>query len=101
MRILLGVLASLAVASAQIGSDKCSDSCRHTFDGDCDDGGPGAEYALCSFGTDCTDCEIRSPVAKCRLKQRVLRAVPMCIYKSGRTKNKGRQRFVLSQCLLT
>ena len=60
------LLASLAVGSAQIGSDQCSDSCpRHNFDGDCDDGGPGAEYALCSFGTDCTDCEIRT-VARAR-----------------------------------
>jgi len=50
MRILLGVLASLAVASAAGGhtnlrrSEQCSDSCRHNFDGDCDDGGTGAEY---------------------------------------------------------
>ena len=28
-------------------------------DGACDDGGPGAEYAECELGTDCTDCGAR------------------------------------------
>ena len=30
--------------------------CIHASDGDCDDGGPGAEHSLCPFGTDLTDC---------------------------------------------
>ena len=35
----------------------CSDSCLNfASDGDCDDGGPGAEYFKCALGTDCTDC---------------------------------------------
>ena len=36
----------------------CTDGpgCGYTGDGDCDDGGPGAEFASCSLGTDCTDC---------------------------------------------
>ena len=66
MRVALGVLASLAVAGAQHTNlrrgEECSDSCDgYNFDGDCDDGGTGAEYALCSFGEDCTDCDIRNP----------------------------------------
>lgn len=35
----------------------CTDECsRFSRDGDCDDGGPGSQYSLCDFGTDCTDC---------------------------------------------
>ena len=34
----------------------CTDSCNFPNDGSCDDGGPGAEFTLCSFGTDCNDC---------------------------------------------
>ena len=57
MRVALRVLASLAVASAQ--GEQCFETCRHSADSDCDDGGPGAEYALCHFSTDCTDCGVR------------------------------------------
>lgn len=39
----------------------CLDSCRWASDGDCDDGGPGAESSACSWGTDCTDCGPRTP----------------------------------------
>ena len=39
----------------------CTEACVYgTSDGFCDDGGPGAEYSLCSLGTDCTDCGSRS-----------------------------------------
>ena len=42
----------------------CVNSCHlagthiqlQTSDGLCDDGGPGAEYADCAYGTDCEDC---------------------------------------------
>ena len=34
----------------------CQNSCVHAYDGDCDDGGVGAEYAICARGTDCNDC---------------------------------------------
>eukprot|EP00966_Prymnesium_polylepis_P070085 1629375-Prymnesium_polylepis.1 len=34
----------------------CSDTCSSSNDGDCDDGGPGAEYSLCDRDTDCSDC---------------------------------------------
>jgi hypothetical protein len=34
----------------------CSDLCPWAFDGECDDGGPGADWAVCPYGTDCGDC---------------------------------------------
>lgn len=34
----------------------CDDSCFFAFDGDCDDGGPGSDYDLCEYGSDCADC---------------------------------------------
>ena len=34
--------------------------CDYQNDGDCDDGGPGSDYAYCSCGTDPADCG-RSP----------------------------------------
>ncbi|KAL1504076.1 hypothetical protein AB1Y20_010486 [Prymnesium parvum] len=37
----------------------CTDGCPYASDGDCDDGGPGAEFAACLFGMDCTDCGVR------------------------------------------
>ena len=38
----------------------CTNACTYAYDGDCDDGGPGADTSLCSFGTDCGDCGPRS-----------------------------------------
>lgn len=37
----------------------CSNTCRYAFDGECDDGGPGSDYRVCSLGTDCGDCGSR------------------------------------------
>ncbi len=34
----------------------CTDTCRFAADGECDDGGPGAQYEECTYGTDCADC---------------------------------------------
>jgi hypothetical protein len=31
-------------------------SCNYAEDGDCDDGGLGSEFTLCTLGTDCEDC---------------------------------------------
>ena len=36
--------------------------CGYTNDGDCDDGGPGAEFAFCAYGTD-PDCGTRTGAA--------------------------------------
>ena len=39
----------------------CDNTCPYAADGDCDDGGPGAEYTTyCGYGTDCGDCGGRS-----------------------------------------
>ena len=40
----------------------CSNACgrARNHNGDCDDGGDGAEYAVCPYGTDCGDCGIRA-----------------------------------------
>lgn len=34
----------------------CTNTCGSANDGECDDGGPGAQYAVCALGTDCADC---------------------------------------------
>jgi choice-of-anchor B domain-containing protein len=40
----------------------CDDNtCIYSFDIDCDDGGAGADYSLCSYGTDCNDCCTKVP----------------------------------------
>jgi secreted trypsin-like serine protease len=38
------------------GAVGCEDTCAWPGDGECDDGGPGSLYAVCAYGTDCTDC---------------------------------------------
>lgn len=47
------------------GVSLCSDECRYAGDGDCDDGGPNADYSYCDFGTDCTDCGSRDATLLC------------------------------------
>jgi hypothetical protein len=42
---------------------KCDDDCLSSSNGICSDGGPGAEYSSCDFGTDCTDCGARNYTA--------------------------------------
>jgi len=37
----------------------CDNTCIHFGDSECDDGGAGAEFAECLFGTDCQDCGSR------------------------------------------
>ena len=37
----------------------CTETCKWSSDGLCDDGGPGSEYPWCAYGTDCTDCGVR------------------------------------------
>ena len=36
------------------------DKCDFLRDGECDDGGPGAQFAFCETGHDCADCGARS-----------------------------------------
>jgi hypothetical protein len=42
------------------GSPGCTNTCRFAGDGQCDDGGDGAEFDLCTLGTDCDDCGPRT-----------------------------------------
>ena len=50
----------------------CYDTCTVAADGDCDDGGAGAEFSMCVSGTDCTDCGPRSRRALADLLERKL-----------------------------
>jgi serine protease len=38
-----------------------NNNCIYAFDVDCDDGGAGADYSLCAYGTDCNDCCTKVP----------------------------------------
>ncbi|KAL3933184.1 MAG: hypothetical protein SGPRY_000398, partial [Prymnesium sp.] len=38
----------------------CSNECRYSRDGECDDSGPASESSTCALGTDCQDCGERS-----------------------------------------
>ena len=40
----------------------CTNLCYRAADAVCDDGGPGAESLMCTYGTDCTDCGPREPL---------------------------------------
>ena len=40
-------------------SELCTDTCSFAGDGECDDGGEGSDFAICEYGTDCSDCGVR------------------------------------------
>ena len=40
-------------------ANECQHTCYAKSDGACDDGGAGAQYSVCGFGTDCLDCGTR------------------------------------------
>eukprot|EP00966_Prymnesium_polylepis_P066142 1534720-Prymnesium_polylepis.1 len=48
-----------STAARRLQDSSCLESCAYTGDGECDDGGPGAEFTDCSLGSDCTDCGAR------------------------------------------
>eukprot|EP00966_Prymnesium_polylepis_P287418 6638370-Prymnesium_polylepis.1 len=48
-----------AVLPALLSACVCQESCSYSRDADCDDGGPGAEFSICTLGTDCQDCGAR------------------------------------------
>jgi hypothetical protein len=60
----LGWVCSSEAGSGEGASEVCLDDCHwndiYGSDGICDDGGPGAEWASCELGHDCTDCGGRS-----------------------------------------
>jgi hypothetical protein len=39
---------------------QCFNTCQYPSDGECDDGGPGYQYSVYDYGTDCDDCKGRS-----------------------------------------
>jgi hypothetical protein len=43
------------------GGDLCTNTCEFANDGECDDGGPGADFDDCAYGSDCRDCGPRPP----------------------------------------
>ena len=49
------------VLSLQTAGQFCTNTCSYATDDYCDDGGPGSEYPLCTYGTDCFDCGPRQP----------------------------------------
>ena len=53
-------VSGLAGCDGALSDPRCEDECEYSADGDCDDGGDGAEYVACSIGTDCTDCGTRT-----------------------------------------
>ncbi len=59
-----GDCGSVAIEDSPVEIDEttevCSNTCQYANDGECDDGGPGAEYNACAFGSDCGDCGVRS-----------------------------------------
>ena len=60
MRALRTWLLGLSVLAAQPShyanaQSLCENTCRWPSDTECDDGGPGAEYSGCTFGSDCVD----------------------------------------------
>jgi uncharacterized membrane protein YeiB len=38
----------------------CTEACASAHDNECDDGGPDSLYAICAFGSDCSDCGVRT-----------------------------------------
>ncbi len=42
-----------AVFVLRVGDIECSESCKYSKDGYCDDGGFGSDYDVCVSGTDC------------------------------------------------
>ena len=55
---LLTMLPAISGCSVEFvgGAGLCSDGCRMAGDGYCDDGGADSRFAICDYGTDCSDC---------------------------------------------
>ena len=45
-----------AAPAAPAAGGNCTNTCRTSNDGECDDGGPNSLYSICGLGTDCNDC---------------------------------------------
>ncbi len=55
---LFAVLLTGACTTSNGNSDPllCSEECRFSADGECDDGGEDSLFSICAYGTDCMDC---------------------------------------------
>lgn len=51
-----GIIPGSGASGNTPSEDLCSDTCGWANDGECDDGGPGAAFDSCAYGTDCGDC---------------------------------------------
>lgn len=54
-----GVCSTEGSSDFCLDGELCSNTCSYAGDGDCDDGGPGSDFSLCEYGTDCEDCGCR------------------------------------------
>ncbi|MFT6396400.1 MAG: hypothetical protein ACJAYU_001143 [Bradymonadia bacterium] len=54
-----GVVSRSGQTSGAGSGSICTNTCGTPNDGECDDGGPGSLYSICSYGTDCNDCGTR------------------------------------------
>jgi hypothetical protein len=43
-------------SGGSVSAGGCTDTCRDSGDGACDDGGEGSDFDICELGTDCSDC---------------------------------------------
>lgn len=57
---LLLLFSAPAWAQETAQGEICTNTCGWAGDGECDDGGVGSQYRVCSFGTDCNDCGPRN-----------------------------------------
>ena len=63
LRTLIASLLLICATALGISGDayaQCTNTCSTSYDGECDDGGPGSLYSICSYGTDCNDCGVRT-----------------------------------------
>lgn len=59
MLLLISLVSYSACSSDDESTELCSNTCVTSFDQECDDGGPGSLFSICSLGTDCADCGTR------------------------------------------
>ncbi|XP_070544129.1 uncharacterized protein [Ptychodera flava] len=57
---LLNIPASVANPGTPVPLSVCTDTCEYAVDKVCDDGGVDSEFSVCDFGSDCTDCGLRT-----------------------------------------
>lgn len=73
----------------------CDNTCHYASDGDCDDGGEGAEYGLCTSGSDCHDCGQRGGNDEGKFFIRIFAeaSIKVALYNWGREKKFERRLY--------